>query len=515
MVSLVHRYPLQQEVNDAVDHVLGSNEDFGEISAFDLDYAIIERIEDIISRALKLYAGTDVLNATTRKYKWTPLHVAVICDNVAAVRALVAAKVDLDRRDSKGWTPLQHAALLGRTRCITHLICANAGVSVENQLGGNYRDIVRCLAPVQRADSTPIKIVGEEGQTLTFGDFKRLTGATYLRETHLTPELMFEQWEHTPKPHEYPFVENYAREYRNFCLLPPTHQLKKVTCDSGNKPLTFSPGLGLFATDDIFKGILIGEYKGLFSKNSQPNEYSLADDDGTGVDAQNYRNEFALANDGFPNIVLVPARGIGGLSTRDLFVAADPIERGEQLCWNYGFLPLLKWMRPYVELRPEEMREFISTDDLKYLVQCSRKVGQRTCSFDEFVIGEKFRYIVQTPSAVFLMIFDKILTPEEVEEFIICDEMSEPYKQLLEVARSCLKMKAKLLESIPYAQWIRSLPARAGIAFTLEAAKRANQLLTKFSTKPKKELLALWNRFTSVQQSEIEKHVAAVTNPVR
>jgi hypothetical protein len=51
---------------------------------------------------------------------------------------------------------------------------------------------MRCLAPIQRDGNTHLHLLGELGtKKLTYDEFFSLTHATYLFETHLTPDQLF------------------------------------------------------------------------------------------------------------------------------------------------------------------------------------------------------------------------------------------------------------------------------------------------------------------------------------
>ena len=508
---------LDSEIDLGIDMVLSSDDDFGEISVYDFLYGIRHRLDNITSLASTIFKDREFMNVGTPTFKWTPLHVAVICGELGVVRWLTQEGADLNPKDHKNWTPLHFATLLGRPKCVELLLEAGADKSCENHLGGTFLDLVRCLEPVEKSDDTLIGLRGEDGNMLTYGDFKKVTGATYVQETHLSLELMWEQWKTDSQPHEYPFFKRFAKRYRDFCDHPPVHQLKQATCNP-------SPGLGLYAMRGFQVGELVGEYKGLFTDGNALSEYSLSDEGECGVDAKKFRNDMAHANDGFPSVLPVPLRGVAGLSTRDLFVAADNLKAGDELCYNYGFVPYVKAFMPYAELRPKEVRAFIKSDTLNNLMQCFDKVAKRVCTFEEFVKGEKLRYILQTPAVLFTMLLDQSLTNEQGETLVLYALTTGSIPKVVtfptfvtmpQLVEQCLKMRRLVKKQMPYLlkeynAWIQSLPARAGIVFTLDAVPKAHGILNMMSRKKDKsetKVFALWNKFKTTQLEEIDAHV--------
>ena len=535
LTHLERLYPLTQEIDKSIDFVLSSEEDFGEVSIFDLCYAIVHRISYVFSLGLSLHR--DSINTPTLTRLWTPVHIAVIAGNDEALQALIDQGAKLDVFDKSKWTPLHHATLLGRVKQIKMLADAGANQMLESMTGGTCHDMLCCLESVDKKESISIPLLGEEGdKRLTFGEFKQLTGATFLSETHLSPELMFREWEDAvPYKAVLPLEAEYAKQYRSFCLNPPIHRLKKVIHNSRGEILASSPGLGLYANRKYHCGELMGEYKGLFTMGNTVSAYALAYKNGKGVEALKYRNEIPQINDGFINVVLMPGRCIAGLTARGLFVTADVVNVGEQFCWNYGYSPHLKIGFPYAELRPKEAREFIKHHKTSDLVECLEKSGKRTCSFEEFVKAEKFRYILQTPSVIFLMIFDGTIHLKEGEALLkisvtmdcITDEEMLPLASLIITVKECIDMRQRIEKIMPcltkkYDQWIASLPARAGFVFGLEMATKANsfllQIIKKQSAKEmtaEQSLLLYWNTMERSHLEVIEKHLRFLANIVK
>ena len=130
------------------------------------------------------------------------------------------------------------------------------------------------------------------------------------------------------------------------------------------------------------------------------------------VECANFQNEIAQINDGFCNVALFPLHNIRGLGTRYILVSIEPILPGNRLCLNRDFKAFLK-EAPYVEIRPEKTREFVARYDFNYLMTCYDRLQNKTASLEEFAVAEKLRYIADTPSVLFLLTFEGLLSPQD------------------------------------------------------------------------------------------------------
>lgn len=70
----------------------------------------------------------------------TPLHLAAMTGNCAAVRALVRAGADVDAVNSLGETSLHLAASANFAHIVTELLAMNANASVRNAQGRLYHE---------------------------------------------------------------------------------------------------------------------------------------------------------------------------------------------------------------------------------------------------------------------------------------------------------------------------------------------------------------------------------------
>ena len=147
-------------------------------------------------------------------------------------------------------------------------------------------------------------------------------------------------------------------------------------------------------------------------------------------------------------------------------------------------------MALYIELRPKEVREFIQKEsDTDALVKALFLIGTSgKLSFEDFIRGEKFRYILETPSVLFLLGFEEVISFERMKKLHLlsyqkfCIPLDSP-KCLLGIPKmveDSLKIKSRALKQFPstrrvYDEGIQSLPAKVGIEYTLQITEHMNK----------------------------------------
>ncbi len=172
-----------------------------------------------------------------------------------------------------------------------------------------------------------------------------------------------------------------------------------------------SPGLGLFANQDFSPQEIIGEYRGVSDVEQTQSPYAFMGH----IEAEKYRNECAQINDGFPNIAFLLIPKVGELTGRANLVTIDSIKMSEQFCLNYGFIPVK--IGPYCELRGREMREFIKEYTIDSLLKCFLIwASTREMEFEDYIKAQQFRYILETPVALFSMILDENLSEKQARK---------------------------------------------------------------------------------------------------
>ena len=81
----------------------------------------------------------------TDGFALTPLHYAVIKENVEIVEALIGAKANLDPRDEKGRTPLIYAVCMGNAETTKLLVDAGASTQIKSNDGETPSDALQTL----------------------------------------------------------------------------------------------------------------------------------------------------------------------------------------------------------------------------------------------------------------------------------------------------------------------------------------------------------------------------------
>lgn len=193
--------------------------------------------------------------------------------------------------------------------------------------------------------------------------------------------------------------------YQNYLSSPPRLQIRKS-----------ATGYSLYAGEPLKKGTVVTEYLGEWSPSSKGSPYRFGP-----IDALNFRNYAAFAEDGFPNLEAFYLYGLDKAPLRILFVALEDIAPGELLTINYGLNHSIKTIER-VEYGLEAMRAFFTQNPLEELVKKIRwampqnriKLGwEETLAFENRVA--KLQYLFHTPSA-FSQLFsagrDGLATPK-------------------------------------------------------------------------------------------------------
>ena len=453
-----------------------------------LDLGIIARIDHLIDFGVYVYRGSPKLNTPITTYKFTPLHVAAISGNDRAAKQLLEAGAHIEAKDSRNWTALHHAAANCDIQMIQCLLAKGASKTARTAQGGTYQDILNLAYPTTTDPNETIGLFwrdeGGNKTQLTRRQFKEITQADYTDEIRFSSNFLPQEYANPTQSDElFPFSEIVRQNYREF--VSSVHILSKVTCDSSGNRLSASPGLGLYASHPMNPLSIVGEYKGFLDHEAAHSRYALGL-----IDSLNFRNEIPQINDGFPNTGLIHVENSNGVGDRYVLVATNAIEQGEQFCWNYGIQSTK--FGPYVELRPRETREFIQTHDLTTLQHLLLLRGHhKPISFEQYGIAEKFRYITETPPALFAMIFDGTINQTkalELKEFMIVREAIpldlSIADSLVPTALECVQIKKKLLKispqtSVAYQKYFTDLPSRIGIEHVVSIAKQTNQFLSK------------------------------------
>ncbi|MBM3198076.1 MAG: hypothetical protein FJZ58_02320 [Chlamydiae bacterium] len=463
----------------------------------------------------------------TNNKNLSPLHIAVIVGNLSAVKALIQAKVQIDALDLYHWTPLHHAALSGRKEIVEELTNSGADERIRTNKGATYSMIWQWTQPPSTSMDARIPLLwrSQEGNfsPMIQEEFMLKTKAFYIEHFKMSKEQVFATWSPFVRGNMvFPFTEGIRKTYEKHLLGEvsfPQVYLSQVT--STRYPV----GLGVFAKNPMARGQILGEYLGEvlndpYKEKKGGGEY-LCDN----YDAAIYRNEIAQMNDGFPNAVFIPVNNIGGMDAKNVFVALEDIAEGEQIVWNYGFMHRVK-NRAYVEMRKEKLRSFLDTCSLIAMIQCAGKVQACTCSWDEFIISEKFRYILSSPSVQFSLTLEGKFALQELivlqnlyrKEYAGHGGNPSPALQLLvPIAAQFLQLQklCKDLGELEFLQkqkhYIDDLLERKGICYTLAILEDSFQAVEEYIKKRRSGQTSiqegkLWIIFEAIAK-EVEQRI--------
>jgi len=183
--------------------------------------------------------------------------------------------------------------------------------------------------------------------------------------------------------------------YQNYLKHPPRLRVGKS-----------ATGYSLYADEPLKKGTLVTEYLGEWSTTSKGSPYRFGS-----IDALNFRNYAAFAEDGFPNLEAFYLYGVDKAPLRILFVALEDLAPGELLTINYGLNHSIKTIER-VEYGLEAMSDFFTQNPLQELVKKIRWAmpqNRITLGWEETLAFEnrvaKLQYLFHTPSA-----FDKLFS---------------------------------------------------------------------------------------------------------
>lgn len=383
----------------------------GSLSVHALNFAMLNGLTYLVLCMIEIFQkNIKVLNEErTLHYQLSPLHIAILIQRRDFVSALVNAGVDIDVRDHRDWTPLHHAALMGDKENIQFLKAHGADKDVLTDFEGTYRDILRLTSDPQQngTDIIPIVLKTTDGkvEALTHQKFKDLTRACYLEENYAERSWLIQQWKEPTYKHSAimdPLFSRLKEQYKREFHTSPNFEMQKITCDDSQRKLDSSPGFGLFAAKSYEKGDILGEYKAHIGPEDLHDEYTMD----KWWQARHYRNAMAMINDGYPNTHAIKVVNVRGLPFRMLMVAISPIEKGEQICFNYGTLHLVK-VQSYAELRGEALRKMINSFDPK----------TKKRSKDPFPQWQ-LKYVSDTPIVLFNIIWDGSVTIQKAMDFI-------------------------------------------------------------------------------------------------
>lgn len=479
-----------------------------------LDYAILNRMDAVAHFIINGCKSSHpfLLNHSTTRHKLSPLHVAVISNNAQAVQLLLSANVDVNTKDHKGWTPFHHAACWGNLDMLNALRRHGADKKALTSTGGTYEDILCLTNKIVRF--SPINLLSAEGTLFTPEQYKAITNSEYVAELYVSRIRMIQDWsQDVPKIGIYPFTETFRRKYHEFLAAPLTHCLARVTHDNDANELSMSPGLGLFATQSIPVAAVIGEFTGRLNPfGASVSKFQCGND---GTNAEKFSNGPTRVNRSFPNVAVIRVYNERGLPFREVMISISLIPEGEekfaQICWNYGFNETCGG--PYIELRPNALRSFLRMHPLSHLFKCVLDdLSDRCNSFEDFILAEKFRYILQTPSNLFILALEGFINLETAQKLLaaaydfqlINKDAPNLLPTTVKEAGQCLKCASIMRQynssvADEYLQYFKTLPERVGIVPSLKIARQSNDFFLKSFVQKK----LIWECLPPTDQADV------------
>ncbi len=417
-----------------------------------LGYCITKASSDPTYRSIWEWVITlpgQTFSEQTSKKKLSLLHIAVITLNKQISKDLLEKGVPIDSPDYLDWTPLHHAALSGNEAMIAFLLEKGASPLQENSYSGTYLDILNFTSTHIPTPEETTFLRGEDGNFLTQGDFKRLTGAEFITENKIAREDLLQNWIRpiSEKTFSLRFSGEIKHKYLEFLKQPLIGCfLKTITKDSQGISIEKNIGLGVFCKEGgIPRKNIIGEYLGeVYRSNPDNPDYTLNE-----IDALRFRNATAMTNDGFPNAFILDMDNMRGLSKRGVLISIEDISEGSQICWNYGYLHFVKLMPSYIELRKKETREF--TRDFELVNRALNALSiTAPSSFEERCLIEKIAYLMATPPVLFAVIFEGAIDDglaEDISKHSLQlfwqKYIGRSLERLLAIAKGCRKIMIK------------------------------------------------------------------------
>lgn len=433
----------------------------------------------------------------------TPLHISVIRGDVQTMEKLLKDGADINALDKRRWTPLHHASVQTDTKMRDILYKYHPNPNVLNDTEATPMDLRRLVVQSEKINSSVIPLLhkNERGEIsrLNRGIYKQITRSEYLLNHLVTLEYLIYEWKGAPKPGErLPFINEIKKKYLAFVetsRLESPHILDQVSEDEAGRKLHASPGLGVYTGRNFETEEVVGEYLGRVANDNPDSAYTL---EGS-IDGSQYSNEMTRVNDGFPNIVSVPIPNCRGMSKRNVYIASEPIKKGSELCWNYGFHSAK--LGPYVELRPKALREFVAngknlTSSLFNQLVFGLGISQNL-NLKEYFVVEKFRYLLSTPAAMFNLILEGVVDDKKAAEiwkwaylsFCIPESAPKIIQDLVTIAIDFRKACPKIQGSNPeksnaLIMDVKNELETKGIVSALEFAKTTFNGMSPIGSKP-------------------------------
>ncbi|MBS0614974.1 MAG: hypothetical protein JSR58_00290 [Verrucomicrobia bacterium] len=361
------------------------------------------------------------ITPTLEPKKLTLLHVCAMLGKKAYAEAVMARNViDINAKDSSGWTVLHFASFINDTALQT-FFASQGALPTLNVRGALPSKLQELAYPPKKK----LTFSYEEGGKIIEGDntkFQELTGKKLLDEIQISLTDLFNDWEKN-EINEECYPPEWQQKYELFKRSPPPQLY-----------LTFSKTVGaeVVSKDFIPAGTIFCEYIGDFYPITHPDStdvYRLDD-----ISGKKSSNLGPLINDGTPNITILPVVNNGGIFRRFAFMTLEDCPPGTVLRWNYGAHVVKEGKHFEVSTDTlfetyKKLREKHGPLDVAYkqvLKKISTISQQIRCfgtsnvwqTLDEVNLSEKVQYLVVTPHAQILLMIKKTISSEELMKCI-------------------------------------------------------------------------------------------------
>ncbi len=272
-----------------------------------------------------------------------PLSLAVLMERVTVVDALCSSSdIQLERKDGKGWSSLQHAIVKNNPLILERLERAiderfgmrtNVVSTLASRRFPFLRKMVRdsTLENFEEQQDEKVVVYQDENKVLhslsqtEFGKIRN--GALFYDGVIASSEAIFFNWYNRASHSEDPMILWMGKRYESYLKNKPKLFLSHVQGGSG---------VGVRAGEPIPFAALATIFGSKVVVSSPIPDFHLP----AGVPGKKISSYGGMIQDGFPNIVEFPLI-IDGVELRG-FIASRDIQPGEQLFRNYGYTHPIK-----------------------------------------------------------------------------------------------------------------------------------------------------------------------------
>lgn len=356
------------------------------------------------------WCSTFFVDGALKALKLKDAHVVAFCGTEEVVDQALASGMDFNAKDVGGRPPQFYAALR-KTKEIFKKIKEKNPKQPRDIYGGSANDVWKLIHP----DTSRTCAEG----TCTHKNFKFEESCiskdvSVLSTTTVETETLLKLWvENTPTTLDQMLIltEPTNMVLNRFKNSPPELSVKTVIADDRGNPL--QAGCGLYATSNVKKGELIGEYGGLMTiKKPVDHEYQF-DQPYNGkkikelyLDAKHWRTPASMSNDGYPNANIVINKNSEGLPFKIFLEALSDIQPGEQVVWDYFQNHDIKVV--HQEPRPAALDRAIRGKSYSQLVAIDSFTGKAIRN-----MAQNFGYLATTPSSVIRLLAEQALEFED------------------------------------------------------------------------------------------------------